>query len=110
MKLLPLLALLLSTPALADPPPNTDMTSPTARWFQSLKNEDGVSCCGLGDCRAVAAKRVDGHWVWIREDGDLPIPDSIVQQRDDNPTGHSIMCASRVQPSIMYCFLPLSGS
>jgi len=137
MKLLPLL-LVLASPALAEPPPGVDPTSPTARWFQSLQDENGRSCCGKGDCRAVEANWQDGHWwVWIkpsylvnpglpsytlepsqaapdvsRSDKHLVVvPDKIVQRRDDNPTGHSILCASPVQPeTLMYCFIPEAGA
>jgi hypothetical protein len=73
----------------------------------------------MGDCRAVEAHWHDGHWwVWMdpsKKDYRLApphmVPDEIVQQRDDNPTGHSILCASPVQPeALMYCFIPEAGA
>jgi hypothetical protein len=141
MRFLPLL-LLLATPALAEPPPGVDPTSPTARWFQSLQDENGRSCCGLGDCRAVEAEwKADHWWVWVKHSyllhPELPsyalhptveppqitpdmsmtgmslvkVPDEIVQRRDDNPIGHSVLCASPVQPDkVMYCFIPDAGA
>jgi hypothetical protein len=40
----------------------------------------------------------------------VQVPDKIVQNRDDNPTGHSVLCASPVQPdTVMYCFIPDVG-
>lgn len=137
MKLLAAIFLLFSVPALAEPPPGVDLSSPTARWFHTLTDENGKSCCGLGDCRAVESDWREGHWwVWVKPsylvDPAKPsyiieppqaapdvsragkslvkVPDEIVQRRDDNPTGHSILCASPVQPeTIMYCFIPDVG-
>ena len=109
MKFLPIL-LLLSGAALAEPPPGTDPNSSVAKWFESLHDELGQSCCGLGDCRAVTAEQRDGHWYVRMVDTFLKVPDRIVTYRDDNPTGHSILCASPVQPSIMYCFIPETGA
>jgi hypothetical protein len=75
-----------------------------------LKDENNRSCCGIGDCRAVVAKEEGGHWSARLGDAFVPVPDSIVQRRDDNPTGHSILCASPVQPeTLMYCFIPEAG-
>jgi len=107
----PLLVLLLAmAPAFAGPPPGIDLNSPTARWFSTLRDENGRSCCGIGDCRAVVAKETESHWAVYLKDTFVPVPDSIVQRRDDNPTGHSILCASPVQPeTLMYCFIPDAG-
>jgi|SRR6185437_2991825 len=103
--------LLLSFPALAEPPPGTDPNSSVAKWFHDLHDEIGQSCCGMGDCRAVVAKTQDGHW-WVKfGEVFISVPDRIVLHRDDNPTGHSVLCASPVQPeSIMYCFVPDAGA
>ena len=107
----PLLVLLLAVaPAFAEPPPGVDLDSPVAQWFRTLKDENNRSCCGIGDCRAVVAKEEGGHWSAMLGDTFVPVPDSIVQRRDDNPTGHSILCASPVQPeTLMYCFIPDAG-
>lgn len=111
--LLLLLLLAVITEAFANPPAGVDPTSSAAQWFHSLKDEDGRSCCGMGDCRAVRAKQSGGHWwVWIKPDdaSSVRVPDAIVQGRDDNPTGHSILCASPVEPeTIMYCFIPMGA-
>lgn len=119
MKRTTAILLLLSMPALAEPPPGVDLSSPVSTWFRNLRDNNGRSCCGEGDCRPVVAKQMEGRW-WVQLQplnpefsGEIyyPVPSDIVQQRDDNPTGHAILCASRVQPDrLMYCFIPMTGS
>src|SRR5581483_1246367 len=98
--------------ALAEPPAGVDPNTPVAHWYKTLRDANNISCCAEADCRPVKAQFVNGHWrAWLPDD-DKPIdvPDDRVQKRDDNPTGHSILCASPVMPRrIIYCFIPMIG-
>lgn len=81
------------------PPPGTDPNSEMAKWFQSLTDKYGSSCCGEADCHQVAWKRSDdGHYMaeyypgrWIQ------VPDDTVKARDKEPKGgpvSAVLCWS----------------
>lgn len=68
--------LAIATPALALPPPGTDMSSPEHAWWECQKqNGTGISCCSVADghvlnddqwrkddARNVYQALIDGHW------------------------------------------------
>lgn len=96
---------LLIAPAMAH-----DATEPYAQWYNSLKQPGtGVSCCNTHDCSAVDYRigkdgyeaNVDSRWI--------SIPESKVLSHQDNPTGHAVLCMSKVSETI-YCFVAASGT
>src|SRR5215467_8179246 len=88
---LTLASAILSSPALAAPPPNADPT--LAPWFQSLRQPgSGTSCCSISDCRVEPYRQtatgyevlIDGEWV--------PVPNDKVLQQIENPIGRAVTC------------------
>jgi hypothetical protein len=102
--LLLLLGLLGVLPALGAPPPDADPT--LAPWFQGLTSPSGGSCCSLADCRPVDSRVRAGHYEALTEAGWIPIPDDKVIHPRSNPVGRAVLCASPVQPDLIYCFAP----
>ena len=65
------------------------------KWFESLKQPNGYSCCNLTDCRATEAEIRNGHW-WAREwytSTWLEVPDKVVIYDKGNPVGLPVLCA-----------------
>ena len=92
---------ILSSPAVAAPPPNADPT--LAPWFQSLKQPgSGKSCCSISDCRVEPYRQtaigyevlLDGQWV--------PVPNDKILQRIENPIGRAVTCHSG---RTIFCFV-----
>jgi hypothetical protein len=112
------LALLTAAAVSAAPPPGAAPDPERAAWFRSLRSpETGVSCCSVADCRNTAVRpEPDGSisaWIGQEQFGAMapddwrPIPPEARLERDDNPTGHAVVCfvAGRV-----HCFVPETGS
>ena len=100
-------------PALAKPPPGTDMDSPIARWFANQYNTVGGSCCGLGDGHVIEEEdvRVAGDHFEVQIDGDW-YPVRAGQMRDAARGGPNIMRKPIVWYSVtgagivIYCLAP----
>src|SRR4051812_23287151 len=111
------LALLTAAAVSAAPPPGAAPDPERAAWFRSLQDAGGISCCSVADCRNTAVRpEPDGSisaWIGQEQFGALapddwrPIPPEARLERDDNPTGHAVVCfvAGRV-----HCFVPETGS
>ncbi len=70
-------------------------------WYRSLvQPETGVSCCSMQrDCQPVDdyhASATPGGYVVSIEGRSVEVPPNRVLQRTDNPTGHAVVCFSRV--------------
>lgn len=101
----------------AQPPAGTDKHSPTAEWFQSLRNPiTGISCCDRSDGHILAddAWRVMGnHYEVLINNAWTTVPDRVVLSRSDNPTGSAVVFYSRsldyptinVSGTDLYCFV-----
>jgi hypothetical protein len=111
-------ALLAATTVLAAPPPGGNPDPAMAAWYRSLRSPiSGVSCCSVADCRNTAIRpEADGSisaWIGQEQFGpDAPdewrtIPPEARLNRDDNPTGHAVVCF--VAGSI-HCFVPDAGT
>ena len=117
-------ALLLSTPSLAAPPPSgspqADMMAPYAEWVRGLKNPNtGQGCCSLSDCRVVEYRLTpEGYEAFIDKatfpggpDAWVKVPDYVVLHKD-NPTGFAVACWAswHKDSSGFFCFTPSSGA
>ena len=81
-------------PALAAPPENADPR--LAPWFQSLKMPyTGMSCCSIADCRNYPVRPAGDHYQVFYDDRWLPVPNEVVSDRTDNPTGDYVTCIQR---------------
>lgn len=87
--------LLLPMRAHAAPPTNADPA--LAPWFGSLKTANGMSCCGVADCRNFPVTITEHGYSVLYEGNLIPVPPETVSDRTDNPTGAYISC---VQPSL----------
>ena len=90
-----LAALLLPIRAYAAPPANADQS--LAPWFGSLKTANGMSCCGVADCRPFPVTINERGYSVLYYGKLIPVPPETVSERTDNPTGDYIAC---VQPSL----------
>lgn len=98
--------------ASAQPPPVADPNSETARWFKSLKSNEGQPCCDVSDCRRVEARLVNGSYEAFIDDQWARVPDAVIK-RVENPTGQYIACYtsgdySTKFPPYFFCFVPIS--
>jgi len=102
-RLLRAIALLwLVHPALAAPPSDADPA--LAPWFNSLRQPwTNALCCSMADCRPVESRLADGHYEALIEGEWKRVPDHLILNRSDNPTGRAIACWTR-QVGIM-CFI-----
>jgi hypothetical protein len=77
--------------AVAAPPPNADPT--LAPWFNSLRQPwTNALCCSMADCRPVESRLNDGHYEALIENEWRRVPDHLILNRSDNPTGRAIVC------------------
>jgi hypothetical protein len=92
---------IVSSPALAAPPPDSD--GRYHEWFQSLKQPgSGTSCCSIADCRVEPYRQtpigyevlIDGDWVLV--------PDDKILQQIENPVGRAITCHAG---KTIFCFV-----
>ncbi len=75
----------------AAPPPDADPA--LAPWFNSLRQPwTNALCCSLADCRPVESRLADGHYEALIEGQWRRVPNHLILDRSDNPTGHAIAC------------------
>ena len=78
-------------PVLAAPPPDADPS--LAPWFNSLRRPwTNALCCSVADCRPVDSRLNDGHYEALIEGEWRRVPDHLILNRNDNPTGRAIVC------------------
>ena len=78
-------------PVLAAPPPDADPA--LAPWFNSLRQPwTNALCCSMADCRPVNSQLNDGHYEALIEGEWRRVPDHLILNRNDNPTGRAIVC------------------
>ena len=78
-------------PVLAAPPPDADPA--LAPWFNSLRQPwTNALCCSVADCRPVNSQLNDGHYEALIEGEWRRVPDHLILNRNDNPTGRAIVC------------------
>lgn len=113
-----LCALLIATPALADPWEGID---PNVRiWFEGLKRPDnpGSSCCGLADAYEADDFAIEGdHYVAIITGhrvattlpigARVPVPNQKMKWDAGNPTGHGIIFIGA--GGQVYCYVTPGG-
>lgn len=65
-------------------------------WFHSLRDpRTGGLCCGPADCRNYPVRIGEKHY-WVLFDSKWHrVPDEVVSDRDDNPTGDFVTCIQR---------------
>jgi hypothetical protein len=78
-------------PAFAAPPPDADPA--LAPWFNSLRQPwTNALCCSVADCRPVQSRLSDGHYEAFIEGEWRQVPDRLILNRSDNPTGRAVAC------------------
>jgi hypothetical protein len=105
--------LLLSAVALAAPPAGSDPASELAKWFHSLKSNEGEPCCDIADCRLVESKVVNsGFQVFIDEEW-VPVPQYVILSVT-NPNKKAVACYHYSEAEnkglLILCFVPISMS
>jgi hypothetical protein len=76
---------------LAAPPPDADPA--LAPWFNSLRQPwTNALCCSMADCRPVQSRLNGGHYEALIEGEWRQVPDHLILNRNDNPTGRAIAC------------------
>ena len=89
-------------PAHAAPPSDADPA--LAPWFNSLRQPwTNALCCSMADCRPVQSRLTDGHYEALIDGEWRTVPEHLILNRSDNPTGRAIACWTR-QVGIM-CFI-----
>ena len=102
-----LLAALPLSHSQAAPPPNTDMS--LAPWFNSLQQPgSGISCCSVADCRRTDSRYAGDHYEAFVDEQWRAVPPGAVVERQDNPTGHAVVCYTPAR-GIM-CFIKAPDS
>jgi hypothetical protein len=92
----------LARPALPAPPPNADPT--LAPWFNDLRQPwTNALCCSVADCRPVDSRLNDGHYEALIEGEWRRVPDHLILNRTDNPTGRAVACWT--PPGGILCFV-----
>jgi hypothetical protein len=90
------------SPAGAAPPPDADPA--LAPWFNSLRQPwTNALCCSMADCRPVESRLNAGHYEALIEGEWRSVPDQLILNRSDNPTGRAIACWTR--QTGMLCFV-----
>ena len=78
-------------PVLAAAPPDADPA--LAPWFNSLRQPwTNALCCSMADCRPADSRLNDGHYEALIEGEWRRVPDHLILNRNDNPTGRAIVC------------------
>jgi len=81
---------------------------PHADWFRGLTVPGtGEACCDERDCHAVEFRGTTQGYEVLHLGVWLPVPDSAVVQRKDNPTGRAVACirAGDIGWKVV-CFIP----
>jgi len=85
---------LTNAPANGAPPPGADVT--LAPWFRTLKQPDsGAQCCDIADCRNYPVQPDGDRYLVLYEGRWLKVPNEVVSDRTDNPTGDYVTCVQR---------------
>ncbi len=80
-----------SAGAFAAPPPDADPA--LAPWFNSLRQPwTNALCCSVADCRPAQSRLSEGHYEALIEGEWRRVPDHLILNRTDNPTGRAIVC------------------
>jgi hypothetical protein len=75
----------------AAPPPDADPA--LAPWFNSLRQPwTNALCCSVADCRPVPSRLNDGHYEAFIDGEWRQVPDRLILNRNDNPTGRAVAC------------------
>ncbi|WP_264711685.1 hypothetical protein [Limobrevibacterium gyesilva] len=85
------MAMLLAANAQASPPADAD---PTLKpWFDDLRQPGtGRPCCSIADCRRAEYRIQNGGYEVLILGLWIPVPQDRVLDRNDNPTGHAVVC------------------
>lgn len=109
-----LVTLVAASSASGQPPAGADPNSEIGRWFKSLKDNRGVPCCDISDCRRVEARLVNGLYEALIDNRWAKVPQDTVRSVE-NPTGQYVACYSYRYydffpefPPYFYCFVPIS--
>jgi hypothetical protein len=107
-----LVALTVTMSGSAQPPAGADPNSEIAKWFKTLKNDQGLPCCDISDCRRVEARLMNGYYEVLIDQQWARVPDRAVRTVE-NPMGQYIACyiyyeGTREFPPHFYCFVPIS--
>jgi hypothetical protein len=93
--------------AMALPPPDADPA--LAPWFNDLRQPwTNALCCSMADCRQVESRLDGDHYEALIEGEWRRVPDHLILNRSDNPTGHAVACWTK-QTGIL-CFVPAPES
>ena len=114
IRALALLAALMCGEVMAAPPTGVYIDPATSAWFRSL---GGGMCCREADCRQTQVRQsVDGSGIEAliskeafgeeAPDEWRKIPDNADLHRNDNPTGHAVVCFLNDK---ILCFVPAVG-
>jgi hypothetical protein len=89
-------------PASAAPPPDADPSM--APWFNNLRQPwTNALCCSMADCRPVDSRIAGDHYEAFIEGEWRRVPDHLILNRADNPTGRAVACWTK-QVGIL-CFV-----
>lgn len=127
LRLFAVTCLLQASVATAAPLLNVSPNPELHAWFESLKQPgSNRPCCSISDCRFTAYEENGGHFEVIVDGWKYIVPDAVVVQADDNPTGRAVVCYSYISfgPSVagdevrtepqdaieILCFLPSKPS
>jgi hypothetical protein len=89
--------------ALGAPPPNADPA--LSPWYKSLRQpRTNALCCSEADCRTVPSRLSDGHYEAFIEGIWRQVPDHLILDRNDNPTGRAVACWTPLVGIL--CFIP----
>jgi hypothetical protein len=70
-----------------------ELHEPHAEWFRSLKVPGtDEACCDERDCHAVEFRGTANGYEVLHLGVWLPVPDSAVVERKDNPVGKAVAC------------------
>lgn len=77
-----------------------------SRWYRSLKNHAGLSCCSEADCSPVDARQVGDEWQIFEAGMWETVPAGAVLDRE-NLDGRPVACRFR---GVIRCFVPPPGT
>ena len=82
---------LLVQTASAAPPKDADPA--LAPWFNDLRQPlTNMLCCSMADCRPTESRTQGNHYEAFVGGEWRVVPDDKVLERNDNPTGHAVVC------------------
>lgn len=79
--------------ALAAPPPGMTPSPVMEAWFKSLRQPGTqMPCCSISDCRFTQYQIRGGRFEVTIDDWPYTVPDQVVLQLKDKPTGRAVVC------------------